>query len=106
MKELVPAALNHEVSLQRIILRVVARMATKRSINTLGIILLDSKNHISNNYNRGAFSKVYRCVSETDGLEYAMKIINKKKQGMKYHFNLKRPYNFVDNEVAILKKMV
>ena len=58
------------------------------------------------NLYRGAFSKVYRCISETDGQEYAMKIINKKKQSRKINFNYKKPYNFVDNEVAILRNMV
>lgn len=34
-----------------------------------------------------------------------MKVINKKKQS-KINFNFKKPYNFIDNEVAILRKMV
>ena len=58
-----------------------------------------------NQIGQGAFSKVYRCVSEIDGKDYAMKIINKKKQSRKINFNLKKHCNFVDNEVAILRKM-
>jgi serine/threonine protein kinase len=58
---------------------------------------------------QGKFSKVYKCLNEQNGLEYAMKVIDKKKMKGTVGYNMgkeKRAYNFLDTEIAILKKMV
>ena len=55
---------------------------------------------------RGKFSKVYRCVNEHDGKDYAMKIINKKKLNRMFNFSKKKAYSFMETEMAILKKIV
>lgn len=58
---------------------------------------------------QGKFSKVYKCQSESTGLFYAMKIIDKKtmKSMLQYSINKeKKAYDFLESEIAILKKLV
>ena len=46
------------------------------------------------------------CVNEINKKMYAMKKINKRKLNKMYLITKKQEYNFVDIEMAILKKLV
>lgn len=46
------------------------------------------------------------CVNENDKKTYAMKAINKRKLNKKYLQTKNQAYNFLETEMAILKKLV
>lgn len=55
---------------------------------------------------RGKYAKVYKCLNDTDKKEYAMKILKKDKMNSNFKMAGKKAYNFLESEIAILKKLV
>jgi serine/threonine protein kinase len=55
---------------------------------------------------RGKYAKVYKCINDNDKKDYAMKILKKDKHNSNFKMQGKKVYNFLESEVAILKKLV
>jgi serine/threonine protein kinase len=81
-------------------------MVIRRLINILLSKILEGKVNQIINFYRGKFANVKLCIDENTKIQYAMKIMNKKKLKRIFISRQKHAYNAVESEMAILKKLV
>lgn len=83
------------------------RTGRKRSTNTSARTTSESKASLTIYVRfRGKYAKVFKCINENDKKEYAMKILKKDKMNNNFKMQGKKVYNFLESEIAILKKLV